>query len=208
MIKKHFALIAVFGIGITLIAGIMLMFPRGFYTASAATTSTNVSVSATVNEWITLSISTSSVNLTPDLVDTAGNTAIGSSSNITMNVGTNAVSGWSVTIAGTQACPGALTSSSYSINQPTATSSLAAGTDGYGANATTSLAGVTIGAYYNYWGTNTVGEICSSAQTLSSKSTANTSQTVTTIKIEAACDSLQEAGTYTDTITLTATGSA
>ena len=64
---------------------------------------------------------------------------------------------------------------------------------------------MTIANLYNYWGTNTVGAVSTTLNTLASKGSANATATVATIKIYAAATSTQVAGTYRDTITLTAT---
>ena len=210
-IKKHWDLVLISGIGLALaIAGILAisgMIPLANPAEAAVAT---VGVTATVQEWLTFSVDPTSVTLSPDLVDTAGNTAVGSSTAVTLTLGTNSPDGWSIDSRGattnatcTQA-QGGLVSGSYSICQPSATSTLAAGTDGYGANATDTLAGVTIAANYAYWGTNTVGELNDTDGDFASKTSSNASSDVASMKVLTASDALQEPGSYTDTITLTA----
>jgi hypothetical protein len=156
------------------------------------------------------------VTLTPSLVDAAGTAHIASSTNIDLQVGTNSTGGWNVTIQGKYGglCHSSATGTSCS--DPTnnliasvatgGTTALSAGTDGYGANATNTLSGVTIGTYYANWNTDTVGAIASStSQTLASKTSANSAQSVAYLKIKAASETTQKSGSYYDTITLTAT---
>ena len=209
IIKKYSALILALGIGLVLATVGMVALNKSFIspdTASAAEDTATVEVTATVQPYLQFSVSPTSVTLSPDLVDTAGNTHIGSSTNISLILGTSASGGWSITIKGAN---GGLATSTYDlIETVSGSSTLSAGTDGYGANATGSIAGVTIGDEYKYWGTVDVGEIPSStSNTLASKSTSNASTTVALMKIYAACDAGQEVGTYADTVTLTATTS-
>lgn len=174
----------------------------------AANATGNVSVTATVQSWLVFSVTPTSAALSPNLVDTSGNASVASSTSITMNGGTNDASGWSITIAGTNA---GLSTSTFDLIESVATgasasTTLVAGTDGYGANATTTLAGASIGSPYDNWGSAKVGAIASStAQTIVSKGTANSSTTLATMKIYAAADTAQPAGTYGDTVVLTIT---
>jgi len=205
-IKKHWDLVLISGIGLTLaIAGILAISGMIALPNPAESATATVGVTATVQEWLTFSVNPTSVTLTPDLVDTAGNTAVGSSTAVTLTLGTNSPDGWSIDARGAATCAqGGLVSGSYSICQPSATSTLAAGTDGYGANATDTLAGVTIAANYAYWGTNTVGELNDTDSDFASKTSSNASSDVASMKVLTASDALQESGSYTDTITLTA----
>jgi len=211
-IKKHWDLVLISGIGLTLaIAGILAISGMIALPNPAEAATATVGVTATVQEWLTFSVNPTSVTLTPDLVDTAGNTAVGSSTAVTLTLGTNSSDGWSIDARGATAAAtcaqGGLVSGSYSICQPSATSTLAAGTDGYGANATDTLTGVTIAANYAYWGTNTVGELNDTDSDFASKTGANVSSDVASMKVLTASDALQEPGSYTDTITLTAIAS-
>ena len=211
-IKKHWDLVLISGIGLTLaIAGILAISGMIALPNPAEAATATVGVTATVQEWLTFSVNPTSVTLTPDLVDTAGNTAVGSSTAVTLTLGTNSADGWSIDARGatatTTCAQGGLVSGSYSICQPSATSTLAAGTDGYGANATDTLTGVTIAANYAYWGTNTVGELNDTDSDFASKTSSNASSDVASMKVLTASDALQEPGSYTDTITLTAIAS-
>jgi len=181
--------------------GVELFTPKE---VSADATST-VGVTATVESWLTFQVSTTSVSLTPALVDSTGATHIGSSTAITLTLGTNNTNGWSITIQGAN---GGLYSNtaSHLISTVSGTSTLSAGTDGYGANATATYSGVTIGNYYDYWGTDTVGEIASSTSyTLASRDSPNAEADVADMKIKAAAQATTPAANdYSDTITLTA----
>lgn len=204
IIKKNWDIALVVGIGIVLtIAGFfgmlgMISLPSP---ASAATTAT-VGVTATVQAWLAIEVSPTSVTLSPDLVDAAGDAHIGSSTqNVGISVGTNNSSGWSVTIEGLN---NGLASSTNLIASVTGSSTLAAGTDGYGANATNSITGVTIADYYKYWGTTDVGQIATSTN-LASKTNPQSLQQVALMKVYAAATSTKPSGSYQDTITLTVT---
>jgi len=210
-IKKHKDILFVIGIGLGLtVAGIIILselvaFPNS---AWATTASDTVAVTAYVRSWMTISVSPNSVTLSPDLVNTAGGLGVGSSSNIALQVGTNSSLGWSITISSVY---GALASSSAATptiqSVPTgATTSIIAGVDGYGANATNAIANVIIGAGYGNWGFASTGALSSSSQpVLMYKSSANSSTTVGYVKVYAAATSTKPTGTYTDTIILTAT---
>ena len=210
IIKKNWDVIFVLGIGLVLaIAGIigmsgLIVLPSS---VSAATTAT-VGVTATVQPWLTFSVSPTSITLSPDLVDVNGITHIASStSNVSLILGTNSGVGWSISIIGAN---GGLATSSYDLIDSVATGTTTTlsntGVDGYGANATGSIANANPGTYYANWGTATVGAIASSTpQTLINKNSSNASSTVGLMKVYAQCDSTQPSGTYGDTITLTAT---
>ena len=204
--KKYYDITLVVGIGLFLTIAMMagLVEINVPSVQAAASTSTSVDVSATVSEWISLSVTSTSLTLSPNLVDTAGGTHIGDSPDDNITIGTNNTGGWSLTVSGS----GSLTSGSYNIYTCGTTSTIAAGTDMYGIQATSSVSGVTVGSYYDNWGTTVVGTASTTAQTVLSKSSSNSAQQVGTFKVRAACDSQQEPGTYTDTLTLTATGSA
>jgi hypothetical protein len=99
------------------------------------------------------------------------------------------------------------TSPTYLIPSPNAafdaTSTLAAGTEGYGIQATTTTAGsgatLTIAARYNQSG-NTVGGLTLTNTTLSS-SNATSANRETVVTHKAAISTLTAAGSYSDTIT-------
>ena len=170
-----------------------------------ADATSTVGVTATVESWLTFSVSPTSVSLSPALVDSTGTPHIGSSTVITLTLGTNNTGGWSISIQG--ANNGLYsTNASYLISTVSGTSTLSAGTDGYGANATATYAGVSIGNYYDYYGSDTVGEIASStSHTLASKNSPNSQEDVVDMKIKAAAQVTTPSATdYSDTITLTA----
>lgn len=199
-IKEHWPIAFSVGMGLFLaiIGMLMISGTIGLPNPASAATET-VTVTATIVESISISVTPTSTALSPDLVDISGNTFIGSSTDIQIVVSTNNSGGYNLTIEGAN---NGLATSSFLIASVSPTSTIVAGTDGYGANATSVQA--TITANYDYWGTDDVGQIATSTA-LSSYGNPVTNST-TTIKIKAAADSAQEAGVYEDTITLTATG--
>ena len=205
-IKKHWDLVLVGGIGLTLaIIGMLVMsgllvLPN---TASAVTTTQTVTVSATVQPWLTFTVSTSSVQLLPDLVDTAGATHIASSTAITMTVGSNADS-YTMYIKDLNA--GIKEGGGVLIPSVAVTSTLTEGSDNdnYGAQATTTLSEVTIQSLYNSWGTETVGRVTTTDDTLFIDTGTPATDRTADLKLKAECDSLQKAATYSDTVTLSA----
>ena len=211
IIKEHKDTFLIFGIGLVLAIASIVSFSGTVVmpnTVSAATTvQQSVAVTATVNEWLTFALSGSGT-LSPDLVDASGGTAIASSSVIDLDLGTNA-NDWSISVTSSA---GQLDGSiSGSINSPAAASNCTttAGTDCYGINATsTQGASVDILTLYDYYGTHKMGSVDTSSQLLATSTTAYAAATnVVDFKIEASCDALQSAGSYTDTIYFTATAS-
>ena len=203
IVKEHKSIALVVMIGLCLTAaGIIGMYglaPSSIDTVEAAT-SADVVVTATVQEWISITASVTSTTLSPDLVSTAGVAAIASSTSITITAKSNSDDGYQVTIEGDNNGLSATTTIA-SVDAST-TTLISAGTDGYGANATSTES--TIGTYYDNWGSHTLGAIRTGAQVLaSSTSTSDADGHVTSLKIEAACDTQQEQGSYTDTVTLT-----
>ena len=211
-IKKHKSILFILEAGLIFaITGLVISGMSGIVGfpsfAQAATTTQTVTVTATVQPWLYFSVSPTSITLAPDLIDITGNVHIGSStSNVSMTVGTNSSGGWTVGVKGLN---GGLASSTNLIaTVPTsATTTITAGADGYGANVSTSTgSGLQVGAGYAGWGTSAVGAIASSTeQTILTKATPNASTTVGQMKVYAACDSAQPVGVYGDTITLTLT---
>jgi hypothetical protein len=124
-----------------------------------------------------------------------------------MTVGTNSGGGWTIGIKGLNGGLGSTTGANQILSVLNgATTTITAGVDGYGANATASIANVTVGGNgYRSWGTAVVGAISTTTQTMLSKTTANASSTVGMMKVYAACDPAQAIGTYDDTIVLTLT---
>ena len=207
-VKKHWDLVLVGGIGLTLaIVGVLIMSGMAVSPGSvlAATSTATVTVTATVEPWINIGVSTTSVALTPSLVDSLGNTYVGSSTVIDVNVGTNNSTGWTVNIKGTNNGLYKSAAPTSTIASVTGTSTITAGNDGYGANATSVLAGTTVGSYYNYWATTTVGEIKTGGQTFATTSAPNALQNVVDMKVYATATSTKPSGSYSDDIILTAT---
>lgn len=208
LIREHKELVIFAGLGLILAAAIFLTMSNLFdFPVFAATATQTVSVTATVQSWLLFSVSPTSTALSPDLVNTSGGTAIGSSTNITLMGGTNDAGGWSITIRGAN---GGLATSTFDLIESVATgtsasTTLTAGTDGYGANATTVLSGASIGAPYNNWGTAKVGAIASTTSQTLVNGPVTASTTLATMKIYAAANADQPAGTYGDTVTLTIT---
>ena len=201
-IKEHWSIAFSVGMGLFLAIVGMLMISGtiGLPNPASAATET-VIVTATVVESLSISVSPTTTALSPDLVDIGGGTSIGSSTDIEIVVSTNNGGGYNLTIEGAN---NGLATSTFLIASVSATGTIVAGTDGYGANATSVQA--TVDPDYDYWGTDDVGQIATSTA-LSSYGNPVTNST-TTMKIEAAASAAKEAGTYEDTITLTATGGA
>ncbi|MEM1973787.1 MAG: hypothetical protein QXN68_03255 [Thermoplasmata archaeon] len=166
-----------------------------------------VSVSATVTTSVTCNLSTTTTafgNIDSSAVYT-------SSPNVTTTVSCNPGAGCTVTIKDQgDSTNGGLyksTSPTYLIPSPAsgypATSTLSAGTDGYGIQAATTTAGsggtLSLNSIYTYSG-NTVGKLATTTQTLASSSqpVANR-EVVVTHKV--AVSVLAPAGNYSDTIT-------
>lgn len=207
IIKKNWNIILFLGIGLmVMIVGMFGLMGNRSATnyVSAANTTTTVGVTATVEPWLSISVDPSSVTLSPSLVDSAGDTHIGSSTaNVAITAGTNAP-GWSIGITGLN---NGLATSTYDVIDSVAlaaSTTVAGGVDGYGANATNSIAAATVDSLYNGWATAKVGAIRTGSQPMVTGSSTS-SQGVALMKVYAACDAAQVAGTYADTITLTIT---
>lgn len=205
-IKRNIDVAIAFGIALCLLVVAVLGVYQKIDTAPAyaAEATDTVIVYATVESWISIAISVEQATMTPVLVDTSGNTAVGSTSEITVNVGTNDAAGFTTSINGDNA--GLLSDSNLIATvSPTSTLTDASDNDGYGANASSTDTKTTINANYDYWATTTVGQIQTSWNDMFSTDTV-VAMTTTTMKVYAECDSAQPAGTYSDTIYLTATG--
>lgn len=177
-----------------------------FEKIEAQQSTSTVGITAVVEAWLDFSVSPTSTTLQPPLLQADGTLNVGSSTAIALSLGTNAPNGWGITIKGQNA--GLYSASrAHLISTVVGTSTIATGTEAYGANATSTLAGVTIESYYDYYGTNTVGEIASStSHSLASKSSANSTQSVANMQVKAtATDTTPPATDYSDTISLTAT---
>ncbi len=179
------------------------IFESFIYLAQAQT---NVTVTATVTTSVTCTLSTTTTAF--GTIDT--NAVYTSSPNVTTTVSCNPAAGCQVQIndVGSGSQPGLWNSSaSYLIPSPAAgfpaTATLAAGTEGYGIQATTTTAGsggtLTLNPRYNQTG-NTVGGLTTTTiQLASSSQPVANRQIVVTHK--AAVSGLTPAGSYQDTIT-------
>ncbi len=208
-IKKHGGIAFITGLGLFLmITGLVvisgvLSTPKTAEAASSATSST-ITVTATVSEYLAISVSSTSVALSPTMINTAGGTNIASSGVIIATTTTNDVLGYTLSIQSTNA--GLKSGTNYIYSSTTASSTITAGDDNYGAIATSSVA--TVELPYDYWllaGT-VVGRIASTtSDNISHEHTPGVGRR-TDLRIYAACDALQTSGSYTDTIWITATG--
>jgi hypothetical protein len=162
----------------------------------------NLNVAGDVDEWLSFSISTTSAILAPDMVDASGQSRVASSTEINFNLGTNNPTGWIISFYSSN---GALTKGSSQIPSVVGTSTIIRGSDAYGLNSTNSISGVNIAFGYNTWNTLFVAEISTTTQTILSKDTGNIESEVGKIKIYATANTAKEAGTYTDTLYITAT---
>jgi len=205
IIKKNWDIALVLGIGFALaIAGVVGIGGVGFGTNDALAAATSVTVTATVSQWLTFSISTDTASIVPALVDTSGVLATGTSNVITLTAGTNAGGGFSITIASDD---GKL---NYGVTSTIAShgsgsTTVAVGSDKYGIQASSTQ--ITVAAIYKYWDAATIGVASSTAQPLCSTTTSAAS-TPTDIRFKATTSATKPAGNYTDTITLTCTGSS
>jgi len=209
IIKENSSIFVALAVGIVLAAVCLLsiwgMIAWPGISNATQTATVTINVSAEVKEWLTFGASTTNASMTPDLVNTAGATAVASSSAINLSLGTN-TSQWSLTIRGTNNGLSRVGGgASISSVADSATATVSAGVDNYGANATTSYSGVTVGTYYASWGNTVVGALRTGGQVLASRNGGHSYANVATIRMYAACDAAQLAGTYTDTVTITAT---
>lgn len=171
-----------------------------------------VTVTATVATTITCNLSTTTLAFgTLSSSAVGGTTPTNVSSSLTTNDGAGLT--YSLNDAGNTSFPGLSTSSpAYIIKSPDAaldaTTTLVAGTEGYGIQAATTTAGsggtVTLLARYIQSG-NTVGGLTTTTVTLASSSAAVTSREVLVIP-KAAVSVSTQAASYTDTLTFSCTG--
>jgi len=165
----------------------------------------DVTVQATVSPWIFLSVSATSTNIQPDLVTETGEVNIGESDYIQITAGTNNSSGYSLDIKSLNAA--LCHTDGCEIGQiSSASSTLQAGQDGYGAQATSSDTDVTIATSYNHaTSTNIVGGLETKDNDLADATGPSLSDIIW-LTLKAAATSSKPSGTYKDTITLTCTG--
>jgi hypothetical protein len=163
-------------------------------------TDDQVSLSATVDPSMTFSLSTNS----SAFGTLSGASVATASPNITLTVATNATSGYTITVSdqGSGTAPGLYNSgSSYNISSTTTT--LAAGAEGYGIQA--SSASATVASPYNTSG-NGVGALSRTPQNLASFNSNTTADHTVTVAHLAAISGSTKSGSYADTITYIATG--
>jgi len=204
IIKKNWDIALVLGIGFALaIAGVVGIVGMGPATNDALAAATSVTVTATVSEWLTFSVSTNTASIVPALVSTAGVLATGTSNVITLTAGTNASGGFSITIDSANAA--LLYGATGTIaSHSSGTTTVAVGSDKYGIQASSTM--TSIGAVYNYWDAVTIGPASTTAPTLCTNPSAETGQ-LTDIRFKATTSATKPAGAYSDTIELTCTGS-
>ena len=169
-----------------------------------------VQLTAAVDPSITFSLSANSSafgTLSTGSVTTSG-------TDITLTIGTNAGSGYTVTVrdAGDTSNPGLYnsdasyiigsTDSSYSDGPTT----LVAGTEGYGIYVSGTSGTPTVAARYNGGSGSQVGGLEIADTTIISRITSMSSSDTATIKHMAAIGSFTAAGSYADTLTYIATG--
>lgn len=164
--------------------------------------SRDIFIAAIVQPWLYFEVSPLDLPLSPDLVSPEGNFNIGESPDVIFKVATNNEGGWQIEMKGKN---GGLSSlaTGYTISTVTVTSTLIAGNEGYGGQATTTLEGVILNQIYNFYGTNIVGEIPKEYRVLLTKYSSNSLSEVAKMKIKATASALTPAGDYTDEIILT-----
>lgn len=211
-IKKHKDLVFIFGIGLVLAIGAILamsgMVPLPNTVSAATTVQQQVAVTATVQEWLTFTLSTSSVVLTPDLIDAVGALNVASSSAINLLLGTNSPDGWSMSVTSTNSALKSGSNYIYSVAAGTTCTATTTGADCYGIQASSTAANVNIASIYNVPGltTNVVGSVTSTSQTFATSTQTFASGTnVINMKVKASCIATKPSATnYADTIYLTA----
>ena len=209
IIKKHGNTAFTAGLAIVLLIGTIVVISgtmsSPMSTEASATASTSVTVNAVVSAYITLAVSTTSTYLMPNLVNSSGNTFIGSST-VSTTVSTNDSAGYTLSLQGTYGGVSSTPNLILNVASSTGSSTITAGVDGYGANATSSQATILATSTYNFWGQDIVGTISSTTNNLISQESAAGANRTTLIKIYAATDSVQPSGTYQDYIILTVVG--
>lgn len=163
-------------------------------------TDDQVAMSASVDPSITFSLSANASafgSLSTGSVTT-------SSPNITLTIGTNANSGYTLTVQdqGSGAAAG-LYNAGASYNIASASALLAIGTEGYGIQAASATA--TIPGPYNVSGNN-VGQLQRTPQNLATYNSSTSASHTVTVTHLAAISASTKAGSYADTLTYIATG--
>lgn len=165
--------------------------------------SRDIFIAAIVQPWLYFEVLPLDLPLSPDLVSPEGNFNIGESPDVIFKVATNNEGGWEIEMKGEN---GGLKSlaTNYLISTVNGTSTLVAGKEGYGGQATTSFEGVTINQIYDYYGTDIVGEIPSDYRVLAAKHSGNSLVEVAKMKMKASASILTPAASdYTEEIILT-----
>lgn len=200
-IKKHWDIAAVIGIGLTLaIAGILVMSGMIALPSSVSAATETVSVSATIEQWLSLQVSTNTMTITPALVTAAGGTQIGTSNYVTSTAGTNATSGFSIQIKSDSNAGLCHEDGCGTYKIASATTTVVAGEDHYGAQATSST--MTVKTKYDHWdASNDVGGLATTSDTVSTFNT--NGEETTTLRLKASALKTDPDGAYSDNLTLT-----
>jgi len=161
----------------------------------------SITVSATISEWITFAVGTTTMNL-GTLVNGSGVPALGGAST-TLTLGSNSGDGFSVSIQGAN---GGLASSTFKIATPAAGATTTCnatdpGTDAYGAQVTSTT--MTAQTIYNGGG-QIVGSVASTSAQKILTSGYSTSSNSATLSVRASANKYDAPGVYSDTLTLTA----
>lgn len=163
----------------------------------------DIFIAAVVQHWLYFEVSPLDLNFSPDLVTPQGEFNIGETEDISFKVGTNNDGGWEIKIEGKN---GGLKSlaTGYLLATVKGTSTLKIKKEGYGGQATTTLAEVIINPIYNYYLSNTVGEIPQEYRVLATRYSKNPLGEVAKMKIKAsAAVTTPAAGDYEEEIILT-----
>jgi len=206
-IKKYgdVALALVIGL-ILVIAGMVGLSGMIAQPSSVSAATETVTVYATVEAWVSLAVSPTTTTMSPALVSTTGGVSIGESDYIQITCGTNGTSGYSLDIksANEALChSGGCGTASIS----SASTTLVAGTDGYGAQATSTDGDVTIDSDFNLATSSNAVYGLESGDADLADTGGPTSGDISWLTLKAAATSTKQSGTYDDTITLTLTAS-
>ncbi len=169
----------------------------------------DVTVTATIQEWITFTIANTALNLEPDLVASDGSTSVGVAST-GLNLGTNSSNGWYITVQGVNDGLDHVDAGiEHTIDTVTGRVELLAGTDGYGVtieDLENLGEGNTLTVLTNYVNEgNFVGEVPSvSATEVVNYDGPHEAVDVANFHVRAAAEAVTPSGDYTDTITVTA----
>jgi len=207
-IKKHWDLVLVGGIGLTLaIIGMLVMsevmvFPN--FVSAATTSATTVNVTATIAETIEITVTSTTMDLG------ALTTGAVASTSDNFTVKTNAGGGYTVNLKDKNYTPTSSDPGLHKLTAPTSTiasasTTLSPGTAGYGAQGTTTDPDVTIAPAYNKTG-DAVGKIeVTPAQNFASSSSPTLGDQ-STLTLKATISTITGAGAYQDQLTLTVVG--